>query len=132
MYSPRKEAPVRTASPSPLRRGDQEPQGSGLSFAQVEHFLAIPDRQKHGRSQPHAPNRRTSHGAASGLSRLRGRTPEPDRRTDQPVTGNTPRRLRRETEVDGEASTGGCVHVRGGAYALATPRATAVTCTCSD
>lgn len=53
MYSPRKEAPVRTASPSPLRRGDQEPQGSGLSFAQVERFLAIPDRQKHGRSQPH-------------------------------------------------------------------------------
>lgn len=122
MYSPRKEAPVRTASPSPLRRGDQEPQGSGLSFAQVEHFLDIPGRQKHGRSQPHAPNRLTSHGAASGLSRLRRRTPESDRLTVRPVTGNTPRQLRCEAEVDREASTGGCVHVRGGAYVLAPPR----------
>lgn len=67
------------------------------------------------------PNRRTSHRAATGLSRLRGRTPEPERQTDRPVTGNTPRRLRSEAEVDGEASTGGCFHVRGGAYALATP-----------
>lgn len=46
MYSPRKEAPVRTASPSPLRRGDQEPRGSGLCLTQIEHFLAILDRQK--------------------------------------------------------------------------------------
>lgn len=29
MYSPRKEALVRRGSPSPLRRGDQEPRGSG-------------------------------------------------------------------------------------------------------
>lgn len=74
-----------------------------------------------GRSQPHAPNRRVCHGAASGLSRLRRHRPEPYRRTDRPVTGNTLRRPRCEAEFRGEALTGGGVHVRGGAYALATP-----------
>lgn len=94
--------------------------GEWFLFAQVGHFLAFPHRQKHDSSQPHAPNRRASHGVASGLSRFRGPAPEPDRRTERPVTGKPPRRLRCEAEVDREAPTGGCAR-EGAGLPLATP-----------
>lgn len=126
------ERKLRSAQPLHLRHGVETRNHRGVVYLSLRSsaFSLFRTEQERDRSLPHAPNRRN--GAAAGLSRLTGRTPEPDHQTDGPVTGSTRRRLRSLVRGGRRGSTGAWCSCQRRGLGSGHAHATTVTRTCSD